>query len=98
MNEIREAKKVVIELNTLIHLAPWCEVIGTYGGLYEDDDYLYVKVRGEIVQFAKDSRAAEIARNTLKGLMGRKVGILRTDEPAKPILIRIIKEQHKKKP
>lgn len=75
-----------------LHLAPWCEVIGTFGGCITKDNFLYIKINGSLFVFPRESDEALYVREKLdENLVGKKVGILRTDEPARPLLIRALK-------
>lgn len=73
-------------------LTRWSEVIGTYYGLHSDDCYVYVKVAGKIIAFANASEEASAVKRILQTfLIGEKIGMLRTDDNLRPILIRRIK-------
>jgi len=77
-----------------LHLAPWCEVIGTFGGCITNDNFLYIKINGSLFAFPRESDEALNVREKLdENLVGKKVGILRTDEPARPLLIRFIENE-----
>jgi hypothetical protein len=74
-----------------LHLALWCEVIGTFGGCITNGNFLYIKINGSLFTFPIESNEVLYVREKLdENLIGKKVGILHTDEPARPLLIRFI--------
>jgi len=77
--------------NSRTPLPLWVEVVGTFEEIFADDLFVYVKISGRLLSFANGSRESEIIMTKLKPLMGRKVGILKTDSADNPICIRLIK-------
>jgi len=77
--------------NIKTHLTPWTEVVGTLKEIFADDLFIYVKIDGQLLSFASESRESEIIIAKLKPLMGRKIGILKTDSADNPFCIRLIK-------
>jgi len=77
-----------------IHLPPWSEAAGIFGGLYADDYCLYVKMGDKALVFAKGSKEAEIAQGILKSdLIGKKIALLHTDQQTRPTLrVRVIEK------
>jgi len=76
-----------------IHLPPWSEAAGIFGGFYADDYCLYVKIGDKALVFAKGSKEAEIAQGILKSdLIGKKIALLRSDDLARPLLVRVIEK------
>jgi hypothetical protein len=78
------------EINT-IWLDLWDEFVGVLKGLGKDDSTFRVSFEGCRLIFNLDSEEAKIAQKILHhNLIGQKIGLLRTDIPGKPILVRII--------
>jgi len=76
-----------------VQLTPFCEVVGTYGGLYADDDCLHVKIGDKTLVFPKGSKEAKTLREKLvDSILGHVVGVLKTDIPVEPIRLRILAE------
>jgi len=73
-----------------IHLRCWEEVVGRFLGLERDDQWLIVKISYGILIFPVDSPEAQFLTEKLKGLSGRRVGILRTDLVEKPIVVKVM--------
>lgn len=75
-------------------LAFWMEVIGVYDGHHVNNDFVSVRIGDKLLSFPRQSIEAEIIQNQLKHeLIGRKIALLRTDNPATPLLIRIIENE-----
>ena len=52
---------------------------------------IYVKIDNKILCLPKDSIESEAALGELNiGLIGHRIGLLRTDEPVKPLAVRLI--------
>jgi hypothetical protein len=77
--------------NSKTVLTPWSEIIGTLQGVFGDNLFIHVKVNGHLLSFANESRESEIILTKLKPLIGRKVGILKTDSVDNPLCIRLVK-------
>jgi hypothetical protein len=77
--------------NRKTSLPPWSEIVGTLQGVFADDLFIHVKINGNLLSFAKELRESEIIQTKLKPLIGRKVGILKTDSVDNPLCIRLIK-------
>lgn len=73
-----------------VHLQIWSEVVGTYKGLFVTDYDLQVRISNEVLSFPKDSDEALYVQENLGGVIGRKIGILKTDVPEKPLCIRLV--------
>lgn len=77
----------------LLHLTPWVEVVGTYHGSHVDGYHIYVRVGKRAVAFPDDSMEAALVRKTLnEKMVGRKIGILKSGLPGKPLLVRLISQ------
>jgi len=74
-----------------VHLGAWMEVVGKLCGVSTDDRFTYIKIGDKLLSFPKHSTGAEIIEDELGDgrLIGRKIGVLRTDDPSRPLLIRI---------
>ena len=69
----------------------WTEIVGVFCRVLSDDSYLYVKIENKLLCFAKESVESNIVQEKLRhDLIGRKIGLLRTDEPMKPLRVRVI--------
>jgi hypothetical protein len=74
-----------------VYLLPWCEFVGIYRGLFIKDDRIHLTISDNILSFLKDSVEAKVVQERLNDfLVGRKIAILRTDEPEKPLCIRLV--------
>jgi len=75
----------------LLHLSPWCEMIGRFRGLSMDDQRVYVKIDGTILAFALGSKEAEVILEKLGGCSPEtRVGVLKSDVASNPLLVRVI--------
>lgn len=73
------------------HLTPWSEVVVIYNGLVIEEHFTRVKINGNMISFPNGSKEATLLQQFLKeNMVGRNIGILRTDLPDKPHLIRLI--------
>lgn len=74
-----------------VYLGAWMEVVGRLCGVSTDDHFTYLKIGDKLLSFPRHSTEAEIIENEFSNdrLIGRKIGILRTDNPSRPLLIRI---------
>lgn len=69
----------------------WAEAIGVFNGLSSDDSRIYIKIGNKTLCLPIASIESEAALDNLhRGLIGRKIGLLRTDEPMKPLVVRLI--------
>ena len=72
----------------------WTELIGPYLDTYTIDRLTYFKIGKKTLVFESNSKETMILRNQLKNdLVNQIVGILRTDYPEAPLIVRIIKEE-----
>lgn len=71
-------------------LRPWTEVVGKHQGFYTNDQFTYIKIDERVFRFPKEQ--AERITEKLEGLKGRKIALLRTDDPTKPIMVRTLNE------
>jgi hypothetical protein len=79
--------------NQSIHLPPWSELVGTFEGLSIDQDFIYVKVSESSLALQNESdEAAYVQKRLENSIVGRKIAILRTDMPGKPLLVRLVSE------
>lgn len=80
-----------------MYLRPWVEVIGTLNGIETTGTDLIALLtctceKHTAITIQRDSPETE---QQLKKLLGRKIAILKTDNPQKPLVIRIIPEPSK---
>ena len=74
-----------------IQLALWSELIGTYKGFSIDGHSVHVRIDDNVVSFVIGSEEASLLQQILSdNMMGRKIGILKTDLIDRPLLIRLI--------
>jgi len=81
---------MVIPENSKTVLPPWSEIVGTIQAVFVDDLSVQVKVDEHLLSFAYGSREFYIVLTKVKPLIGRKVGILKTDSADNPLCIRLI--------
>jgi len=77
-----------------IRLQPWQEIVGTLREIKVEGDQTtailrYTRQVDFVISYLNGTKEAEILQ-TLDNLLGKKVAILRTDIPEKPILARTI--------
>ena len=71
-----------------IHLHSWSEIIGKLQDI--DERYAYIRVDKRIIPV--DFRGNELLDGFARIAIGTKIGILRTDLPEKPLLVRILSQ------
>jgi len=79
-----------------MYLRPWDEIIGTLNGIETTDTDVIALLtctfeKHAAITIQKDSPETQ----QLKKLLGRKIAILKTDDPQKPLVIRTIAETNK---
>jgi len=73
------------------HLGLWTEIIGELQEISSDESFIYLKIGSKMLSFPKESDEASYVQTRLAtNLIGRKIAMLRTDIPRKPLLIRLI--------
>jgi hypothetical protein len=77
-----------------IRLQPWQEIVGTLREIKVEGDQTtailrYTRQVDFVISYLNGTKEAKILQ-TLDNLLGKKVAILRTDIPEKPILARTI--------
>jgi hypothetical protein len=81
-----------------IRLDPWMELVGILQGLNFDKWCVYVEISNKLLSFSQESLASEIALNSLRGIaIGTRIGILFTNLPDKPVIIRVLSTQRARK-
>jgi hypothetical protein len=83
-----------------IYLKPWDEVVGVLNGVESIDTQVTAFVtctyqKHVAITIQKDSPETEELQQQLKELLGQKITILKTDNPQKPLVIRIFSEPSK---
>ena len=72
----------------------WSEIVGEYLGTYTIDRFTYVRIGKKHLMFDSNSKEIETIRNQLKNdFIDQTVGILCTDYPEAPLIVRIIKKE-----
>lgn len=75
-----------------IRLVLWSEVIGMFGGCFSDNHFIRLKINEKLLAFPKESKEAEVILKKLDdSLLGKWIGILKTDLPKKSLVIRVLK-------
>ncbi len=75
-----------------VHLRLWEEIVGTCRSIDRNEYDISVTIDGLKIIFPRDSSEAKMLEKiTDYGFLGQKVGILRTDLPRKPLLLRLVK-------
>ena len=84
------------------HLSLWEEIVGVCSKIREEDSKIVIFLRSDKGMFkillCRDFFESIKLNELLKKIQGRKIGILRTDDPKNPYVIRIIKASHKFRP
>jgi hypothetical protein len=79
------------------HLKEWSEIVGVLEETMEDDfSYdVYIKCNTTlyVLKYPVDSKEAGILREKLRGLKGRRIGILRTDFEDEPVMVGLDEKQ-----
>ena len=71
-------------------LRAWDEINGTLNDLFRDDHFVYIRISDKLLSFPDDSVEAKVLHERLdSSLIGKKIGILRTDLHVKPIRVRL---------
>jgi hypothetical protein len=80
----------ILSLTTVTHhiLPLWSELVGIVQDYCNDEYCIHVIIDNKALTFSKDSSEAQILDRTMTQLLGKKVGILRTDLPGKKLCIR----------
>jgi len=79
-----------------IKLQIWEEIIGNCVKFEDQKDQVVLMLRtcqNMQIAYQRNSKEGIILRRFGRKLVGRKLGILRTDIPAKPIVVRMIPEK-----
>ena len=75
---------------SISHLTLWTEIVGTFHSIYFTDAYICLEVGKSLFRFPKESNEAQCIEEILDSkLIDEKIGILRTDDPIRPLRIRI---------
>lgn len=78
------------------YLRNWHEIVGTLIDISSDDDCIYVVINEIMLSFVRDSEEASYISQTLnRSIIGRSVGILKTDLPERPLRIRLVESLEK---
>jgi hypothetical protein len=79
------------EYTRQVHLPFWSEVIGTLNSFNVDNDALKLVIDDKMLSYPNNSEEAIYLQKKLDAsLIGRRIEVLRTDIPDKPLLIRLI--------
>lgn len=74
-----------------IQLALWSELIGTYRGFVIDGHCIHVRIDDNVISFVIGTEEASLLQQFLSDdIVGRRIGILKTDLLDRPLRIRLI--------
>jgi len=73
------------------HLRLWDEVLGVYQGVEITEFQATLLFRKLRISFPVHSPEAEILKKLGDSLLGKRIGILKTDLREKPLVIRVLK-------
>lgn len=73
-----------------IHLRLWMELTGKLCGISRDEHFTHVRIEHWMLSFPNGSEEADLLRQKLAKAVGKKIGVLRTDLPDNPLLVRVI--------
>lgn len=95
-----EKNKVRSPAEQMVWLRAWDEVIGTLTGIETTDTDIVALLTCTIEKHAAITipTANSDIQQQLKKLLGRRIAILRTEDPSKPFMIRLINETQPENP
>jgi len=73
------------------HVGVWEEIIGEFGGISENDHFIFLRIGNKVLSFKKGSIEAKNIQENLNAKYVGKISVLLTDIPKKPLLIRLFK-------
>jgi len=74
-----------------VHLEPWVEITGVLRSIETKKAFLHLEIADTVLSFEIESKEASCAQERInRNLIGRKIGILRTDIAEKPLVVRLI--------
>lgn len=73
-----------------VYLRLWDEVLGVYQGVEITEIQATLLLRKLRIRFPVHSPEAEILKKLDDSFLGKRIGILKTDVPNKPVVIRVI--------
>ena len=71
---------------TCLRKADWREVVGPLCDLEADEDSVCLRLGDKVLRIPND----ESIRERLRELIGKRIGVLTTDLPERPVLIRLL--------
>lgn len=87
-------RELAYKQSKLMHLAVWTEIVGIFRDISSDDSCTYVQINDKVLSFPKETLESKLIHHKLNSrLIGSKIGILRCDEPTRPISIRTFNEE-----
>jgi hypothetical protein len=73
------------------------EIIGTLQHLSKDESHVHLRIGNRLLSFRNETKESDaILKNLSKEMLGKKIGILLTDLPNEPIIVRIITHNQSK--
>jgi len=77
-----------------ISLEPWEEAVGIFKGIEYGDYEASLLIDNYRIAFSVQSPEASILKTLDKKLVSKRIGVLRTDDPQKPLLFRKLNPRH----
>jgi hypothetical protein len=72
-------------------MSPLIEIMGTLQHLSKDESHVHLKIGNRLLSFRKETKESNaILKKLSKETLGKKIGILITNLPNEPIIVRII--------
>ena len=70
-------------------------MVGVLQRLFCDESYVYLEIANRLISFRQELAGSAIILNGLsKNMIGKKIGVLLTDLPDNPIIVRIFSTQN----
>jgi hypothetical protein len=77
-----------------ISLEPWEEAVGIFKGIEYNEYELRLRLGDYATVFPAESAEASILKSMSKRLVSKRISVLRTDDPQKPLLFRKLNPRH----
>jgi len=80
-----------------VSLEPWEEAVGIFKDIEYDEYELSLRLGNYVIVFPAQSPEASILKTLGKRAVSKRIGVLRTDEPQKPLLFRKLNVRHQQR-
>jgi len=71
-----------------IPLEPWEEAVGIFKGIESNEYEVRLRLGDYRIVFPVESSEASTLKNLCRRLFSKRIGVLRTDDPQKPLVFR----------